>query len=80
MDSRVRKSLPTRVAALGFIFMILLGNYWMVLVITNQPFPQWLMDLFLVNAFLILMSAVGVVYVSVRSQLEGPQDEGNDED
>jgi ABC-type polysaccharide/polyol phosphate export permease len=66
MNELVKKSLPTKLAALGFIFMILMGNYWMVLVITNQPYPQWLMDCFLIAALWIIGCAVCIAYLSFR--------------
>jgi hypothetical protein len=64
MNSKLRKSWATKSVAIGFIALTLLGNYWIVLVITGQKTPQWFHDTIVFTSLWVLLSGVGLLITS----------------
>lgn len=69
MESSLRKSWPARVAALGFIIIIVLGNIWATYGITGKPVPQWLGVGFAASMILTLAAAVVLIGMIVWRKL-----------
>lgn len=40
-ETTSQHSLAARVTAIGFITLILLGNFWVIRAVTGSPIPSW---------------------------------------
>lgn len=60
----MKNSLPKKCTAIGFIVLTLLGNYWLVLVITKQATPMWLLDAFSIAAIFVIGSGLAGLVLS----------------
>ena len=58
MNEKLLKTMAAKSAALGFIFMILLGNYWFILNVTKSDIPNWVYNGFLIGAIWVIVSGV----------------------
>jgi hypothetical protein len=67
MHPDLRKSLATKCAAVGFIAIILLGNYWMMLHITSSEIPALFYDVFLCVAAWVILSGVAMLITLFRN-------------
>ena len=52
--------LPTKLMAIGFIVLILLGNYWLVFIFSFQQPPWWLWDAFILCSMWIIGCGIGI--------------------
>ena len=50
------KIIGTKVTAISFIVLILIGNVWLIKRFTGESFPQWSQDVFALG---LVMAAVG---------------------
>lgn len=85
MDSQLRKSIWTRSVALGFVYLILIGNVWVTYLITGGHVPLWMRVAFFIGIFWVTVSAFGVMAVAYLIRSEGrnpfyPQGRQEDED
>ncbi len=76
----LRQSLPARVAAVGFIVVIVLGNVWLTYGLTGQTPPVWVAVSFLGGMVIAGCGGLGLAYVAVRAKLLGvaPDDAEDD--
>ncbi|SME88630.1 hypothetical protein [Pseudobacteriovorax antillogorgiicola] len=58
MPPKLRRSLVVRLIALGFIYLIVLGNIWFIQLFTEKVTPLWMQ-----LAFLIGVAWVGILGV-----------------
>ena len=77
MDPHLRQSPWARLTAVGFIVLILLGNYWFVLVVTAAPVPLWFERAFYGTVIAIGLSGTGLL---VRGLLGGGRQYGEGDD
>ncbi len=78
MAPELRRSLPTRLVAIAFIAMILLGNYWLVERLLGQPAPGWLSASFALAILTAGVGGCGMMFVAWklgRSQPSEAEDE-----
>ncbi len=69
---RYRKSFLAKAAALGFIYLIVLGNIWLsFVVIAHQP-PTWVYQGLLGGVVYIVLQLVGFVVYCLRDLLLKP--------
>lgn len=71
MHQELRKSIWTRLVALGFIYLIVLGNVWFTYTVTGGEVPLTLRVAFFVGIFWVLTSAVGVLVHAVQIKRGG---------
>ena len=77
--------MPTRITALGFIFVTLGGNVWLIYTLVGDPAPTWLVALFNGGILLAILGGIGMVFWHFKngsSQIddevdEAPGDEAN---
>lgn len=71
MDSHLRKSIWTRSVALGFVYLILIGNIWITYHITGSHVPLWMRVAFFIGIFWVTVSAFGVLAVAIQIKSQG---------
>jgi hypothetical protein len=77
----LRKSLPARAAALGFVALIIFGNLWVVYALINAKPPVWISYGFGAGLIVAMVSGVALgallVYWRIRppAGLEAPERE-----
>jgi TRAP-type C4-dicarboxylate transport system permease small subunit len=64
----LRRSIFTKAVALGFIVMILLGNVWLVLVLTGQKDMHWLGQSFAACMVWIALAGCGMGVRMIQHQ------------
>ena len=66
MQDKIRKSLPTKIAAVGFIAITLAGNFWLVnLLLGTSPHPI-VVFLFFVGVATALFGGLGLALIYVK--------------
>ncbi len=60
MAQNWRSSFWSKVSALGFIVLVILGNIWFVEGLTGRESPPWLQVLFIANVLVLLISGFGL--------------------
>ena len=81
MDERLRKYLGTKMVAIGFIALILMGNYWFVKDFTVPGYTnQYLSDAFLLAALWTACWMVPVVVKYFTIKLENKNRKISNED
>ena len=60
MQSYLRKSIWTKMAAIGFIAIILIGNIWLVYFLSAQSPQPWLQFLLSISLIWTAISACGM--------------------
>lgn len=73
MQESVRKSWPARLSALGFIFVIILGNVWLTYGLTNEPVPAWLGVAMAASIGVTLLGGAGLVGLLVWRRMRAPE-------
>ena len=61
MDSRLRKSIWSKITAILMIYMVLCGNIWFTLLVIGKGTPLWLTIAARSGALLLLVSGFGLV-------------------
>ena len=61
MDSRLRKSIWSKISAILMIYMVLCGNIWFALLVIGEGTPLWLTIAARTGALLLLASGAGLV-------------------
>ena len=70
LDPEIKKSLPTKLTACGFIAITLAGNFWLVGLALNQP-PHWTVSfLFFSGVVASLLGGLGLAYLIVRKYIK----------
>lgn len=59
MQQDIRSSWWTKLIAIGFILLILMGNFWVVFLITGQAIPEWLQSGFMANIGFLVICCLG---------------------
>lgn len=57
----ILRLLPTKLMAIGFIVLILLGNYWLIFIYSFQSTPKWLWDVFILCSIWIIGCGFGII-------------------
>lgn len=60
MAQNWRSSVWSKLSALGFIILVILGNIWFIEGLTGREAPKWLQILFLANVLGLLISGLGL--------------------
>ncbi|NRA64456.1 MAG: hypothetical protein HRU19_08235 [Pseudobacteriovorax sp.] len=63
MPDYIRKSIFTKIAAVGFIYLILLANYWFGSTISGDPAPGYVYYMFYAGVFVVFLSFFGIAYL-----------------
>ena len=66
----VKKMWPTRLAALLFILLIILGNIWIFQAATGHESPAWLANLSGICVFGLLILFPIIIYLNSREMVE----------
>ncbi len=69
MDETIKRSFWSRLSALGFIFLIVVGNIWYAKMIVGEPIGVWIQLSFYLSVGMALVGAVGVTYLLLRQKL-----------
>ena len=90
MDSKLRQSIPARTTAVGFILVIICGNFWLVGAMLGKPTQAWVANGFLVGMAVALAGGAGLLVLSVYRLLfaaaaepgadSGPTGDGAEDD
>jgi hypothetical protein len=75
MRPEVRKSIPTRIVALCFIVMIVLGNIWLAHALVGSSGPSWLMPAIEAVGALTVLSMVVFFGNAIRLYFMFPEPE-----
>jgi len=62
----MRQFWGTKVAAIGFICQILLGNLWLVWSVLGQTIPGWLWDAIILAAAIVITGGIAMAVKSVQ--------------
>jgi len=65
MRPNLRRSFASKVVAISFIALILLGNYWVVLALTGSPLPGWLYDAGVLSTAGVLAGGIGLLVTAI---------------
>ena len=71
LDQELRRSLPARIAAIGFILVIIFGNLWLALALIASRAPDWISVGFAVGIATALTGGVGLAWLRLRQLLRG---------
>lgn len=71
MHPELRRSIWTRLVALGFIYLIVLGNVWVTYTVTGGYVPLSLRVAFFIGIFWVVTTAVGVLVHAVQIKRGG---------
>ncbi len=71
MHPELRRSIWTRLVALGFIYLIVLGNIWVTYQVTGEHVPLSLRVAFFLGIFWIVTTAVGVLVHAIQIKKGG---------
>ena len=61
MDEQLRRSIWTKMSAIGFIYLIVLGNIWYAMLVVGAAPPEWLKISFYLGIFFVLASGAGLL-------------------
>lgn len=73
LDRGLRQSVPSRVAAVGFIIVILAGNGWLVEGLLGRAVPTWLAYVFYAGVAVTFCGAIGLGALIVLRFVQGLQ-------
>lgn len=71
LDRKLRQSWPARVAAIGFIVLILVGNVWATHLLLGNQIPQWIGYGFAVAIAVSLAGGLGLAALALKRQMSG---------
>lgn len=81
MDQALRTSWPTRLAAVGFIIVILAGNGWLAYALLDRDVPELIAAAFALGIGMSLLGGLGMSILIVKRRLTaaaGPTEAGED--
>lgn len=79
MRAKTRRSLPSRVTALGFIFVVFFGNFWLSYRLVGAGDPTWLRVGFFLGVGAVAVGGAGLLALGVRNYLWPGDPEPDDE-
>jgi hypothetical protein len=79
LDSKLRQSIPARTTAVGFIVVIICGNFWLVAAMLGRPAAAWVANGFLAGTAVALAGGAGLLVLTVyRLLFAAPEEPGHD--
>ena len=80
MDEQLRRSVWTKLSALGFIYLIILGNIWFAFMVVGAVLPDWLRNSFYLGVLFVLGSGAGLfTKILTNWYLAAPLEETDEE-
>lgn len=76
MHPSVRRSIWAKMTALGFIYLIILGNFWFSYRLFGHHSPEWLLEAFVIGLPFVFIGGMGVIFLAVKQlihDLKNPQ-------
>jgi uncharacterized membrane protein len=70
MKSALRKSTPARIAALGFIVVVIFGNLRLTYALLGRPVSSWMQNGFALGVCLTLIGAVCLLALGVHLKIQ----------
>jgi hypothetical protein len=62
MNPNLRAALPTRFTALGFIVVLLGGNFWVMYLILGQKVPNIIVEGFNLGVLMVIVGGISMLY------------------
>lgn len=79
MPPKLRQHILTKLVAIGFIYLIIIGNIWFGLSITTKVTPVWLQSLFGIGVLWVVATGFLLVAYGGYAWFTGALEEGDDD-
>lgn len=80
MDRKLRQSVPARVTALGFVVVILCGNFILVRMVMQTPASPWMAQGLWLGVGAVGVGGIGMALLTLVNALRGRDEDGAPED
>ena len=74
MNDALRRSLPSKLTAIGFIVLIVSGNFWLVNALISKSPSTWVGIGFMVGSVLTMAGAIGLLTLALYRRFFVEQD------
>lgn len=64
-NAQLRKSFPAKLTAIGFIGLILLGQFWLVYLMMGREGPQWIGYAMQVSLVAVILGGIGLLGIKL---------------